>query len=93
MAKLTEAEIAEQLKSLPGWSYANGEITRSFEFSDFGAAFSFATQIALKAEASGHHPDMDIRYNKVRLGLVSHDSGGVTSRDVKFAGAVNQIRP
>jgi 4a-hydroxytetrahydrobiopterin dehydratase len=93
MAKLTEAEIAEQIKSLPGWSYAGGELTRSFEFADFGAAFAFVTQIALKAEASGHHPDIDIRYNKVRLALVSHDAGGVTNRDVKFATAVNAMKP
>jgi 4a-hydroxytetrahydrobiopterin dehydratase len=41
----------------------------------------------------GHHPDIDIRYNKVRLALVSHDVGGVTNRDVKFASAVNELRP
>lgn len=93
MPKLTEAEIAEQIKALPGWSYAGGELTRSFEFPDFGVAFAFVTQIALKGEASAHHPDIDIRYNKVRLGLVSHDSGGVTNRDVKFAAAVNQMKP
>jgi 4a-hydroxytetrahydrobiopterin dehydratase len=93
MAKLTEAEIAEQMKALSGWKYAGGEITRSFEFPDFAAAFAFVTQVALKAEASAHHPDIDIRYNKVRLGLVSHDAGGVTSRDVKFAAAVNQLKP
>lgn len=93
MPKLTDTEIAEQIKALPGWNYAGGELTRSFEFSDFVAAYAFVTQIALKAEASGHHPDIDIRYNKVRLGLVSHDSGGVTNRDIKFATVVNQMKP
>jgi 4a-hydroxytetrahydrobiopterin dehydratase len=93
MPKLSEAEIAEQIKDLPGWSYEDGELTRGFEFADFGGAFAFVTQIALKAEALGHHPDIDIRYNKVRLALVSHDSGGVTGRDIKFAAAVNQIKP
>ena len=92
MAKLTEAEIAEQIKTLSGWTYAGAEITRSFEFADFGAAFAFVTRVALKAEAMGHHPDIDIRYNKVRLALVSHDVGGVTSRDVKFESAVNELR-
>ena len=93
MPKLNDPEITEHLKTLPGWTYGNGELSRSFEFPNFVAAFSFVTQIALKAEASGHHPDIDIHYNKVRLGLVSHDSGGVTSRDIKFAGAVNQMKP
>lgn len=93
MAKLTEAEIAQQVKALNGWKYAGGEITRSYEFADFASAYSFVTQVALKAEALGHHPDIDIRYNKVRLGLVSHDAGGVTSRDVKFAAAVNEFKP
>jgi len=93
MPKLSEAEISEQIKGLPGWSYEGGELTRGFEFADFGGAYAFVTQIALKAEALGHHPDIDIRYNKVRLALVSHDSGGVTGRDIKFAAAVNQIKP
>ena len=73
MAKLTEAEITQQVKALTGWKYAGGEITRNYEFADFASAYSFVTQVALKAEALGHHPDIDIRYNKVRLGLVSHD--------------------
>lgn len=93
MPKLLETEIQEQVKKLSGWSYAAGELTRNFEFPDFNAAFAFVTQIALKAEAAGHHPDIDIRYNKVRLGLVSHDAGGVTDRDMKFAFTVNKIRP
>jgi 4a-hydroxytetrahydrobiopterin dehydratase len=51
----------------------------------------FVNKIADSAEQANHHPDIDIRYNKVTMGLVSHDSGGVTERDVRMAERINQI--
>ena len=55
------------------------------------AAMAFVNQVAEKAEKAGHHPDIDIRYNKVRLALVSHDKGGLTERDMKMAQAIDSI--
>jgi 4a-hydroxytetrahydrobiopterin dehydratase len=86
---LNAESVQERLKSLPGWKLEHKEIVRQFEFSDFRAALQFVNLVAEKAESAGHHPDIDIRYNKVRLALTSHDAGGITERDLKMAQALN----
>jgi 4a-hydroxytetrahydrobiopterin dehydratase len=88
MATLTADQVQEELKSLPNWKLSGGEIVRQAEFKDFQAAMKFVNQVATEAEAAGHHPDIDIRYNKVRLALVSHDAGGITQRDFDLAAAI-----
>ena len=91
MAVLTDSEIQKALGSLPGWQKNGTAIQRIFEFPDFKAAMQFVNKIADAAEQANHHPDIDIRYNKVTMGLVSHDSGGVTPRDIRMAEKINQI--
>ena len=91
MAVLTDSEIQKALGSLPGWKKNGTAIQRMFEFPDFKAAMQFVNRIADAAEQANHHPDIDIRYNKVTMALVSHDSGGVTQRDVRMAEKINQI--
>ena len=91
MAKLSENEIKEKLKALPGWKYEAGALVRDYSFADFVAAFAFVTRLALMAEKANHHPDIDMRYNTVRVALVSHDSGGVTGRDVAMAEEISKI--
>jgi 4a-hydroxytetrahydrobiopterin dehydratase len=91
MALLTPTEIQSQLKQHPGWQLASGEIVRSFEFSGFTQAIAFVNQVADAAENANHHPDIDIRYNKVRLALASHDAGGLTAADFKLAAAIDSI--
>ncbi len=91
MAKLSDDEIQERLKTLAGWKYEGGALVREYTFADFAAAFAFVVRLALLAEKANHHPDIDIRYNKVRVGLVSHDSGGVTGRDVSMAGEIGKL--
>jgi len=88
---LSENEITQALQKLPGWKRNGLSIERSFEFPNFVEAMGFVNRIAEAAEALNHHPDMTINYNKVRLSLVSHDSGGVTPRDVRMAGKINEI--
>lgn len=88
---LTDAEIQEALQKLSGWKKNGNTIERTFEFVNFVAAMDFVSQIAEAAEAVNHHPDINISYNKVTLVLVSHDSGGVTQRDVRMAGKINEI--
>lgn len=68
-----------------------GEIVREVEFPDFVAAMEFVNLVATKAEAAGHHPDIDIRYNRVRLALVSHDAGGLTQRDFDLAAVIEGL--
>lgn len=88
---LSDSDVRNALTSLPGWQQNGKQIERQFEFSDFVAAMKFVNRIADAAEAAQHHPDITIHYNKVKLALISHDSGGVTERDVKMAGKINQV--
>jgi 4a-hydroxytetrahydrobiopterin dehydratase len=85
MSPLSYAEAASRVTSLPQWSVASGKLVRTFAFSDFRAALAFVNQVADLAEEAGHHPDIDIRYNKVRLSLVTHDAGGLTDKDFELA--------
>lgn len=85
MAALSQNEIKALLKDLPEWKLDGGKLVRDWTFKDFVAAMTFVNSIAALAEQAGHHPDIDIRYNRVRLGLVSHDAGGITGRDADMA--------
>jgi len=91
MAVLNDSEVQQALGSLRGWQRQGKAIQRVFEFPDFKAAMQFVNKIADAAEQANHHPDIDIRYNKVTLALVSHDAGGVTQRDIKMARRINEI--
>jgi len=91
MKTLSSTEITEQLHSLPNWRFEAGSLVRDYSFADFTQAFAFVVRLALLAEKEGHHPDLDIRYNKVRVCLVSHDAGGITARDMSMAGAISQL--
>jgi 4a-hydroxytetrahydrobiopterin dehydratase len=91
MSILSPEKVREGLRSLPDWKVEGKEIVRHYEFPDFAAAMVFVNQVAEKAEKAGHHPDIDIRYNKVRLGLVSHDKGGLTERDMKMAQTIDSL--
>jgi 4a-hydroxytetrahydrobiopterin dehydratase len=91
MSVLSPEILQERLRSLPQWKLEGQEIVRRFQFPDFAAAMVFVNQIAEKAEKAGHHPDIDIRYNKVRLALISHDKGGLTERDMKMAREIDSL--
>jgi 4a-hydroxytetrahydrobiopterin dehydratase len=82
---LTAAELDGFSRANPGWTLQEGKLVREWIFKDFVAAMAFVNQIAAVAEVAGHHPDIDIRYNRVLLALVSHDAGGVTERDTAMA--------
>jgi 4a-hydroxytetrahydrobiopterin dehydratase len=93
MSLLTPEMVQESLRSLPRWKLEGKEIVRRYEFPDFAAAMVFVNQVAEQAEKAGHHPDIDIRYNKVRLALVSHDKGGLTKRDMAMAETIDSVVP
>lgn len=90
MAALTDQQAATLLASLPNWQIQSGELVRTFSFKDFRASLAFVNRVGELAEDAGHHPDIDIRYNKVRLSLVTHDAGGLTSKDFDLAAATNK---
>lgn len=88
---LTQTEIDRALKNLHGWNSEGSAIQRVFQFDNFLHAMEFVNKIANAAEAANHHPDILISYSKVTLTLTSHDSGGVTQRDIRMAGTINQV--
>ena len=88
---LSGTEVAQALHNLPGWHVNGNAIERVFEFPNFVEAMGFVNRVAEAAEAVNHHPDITINYNKVKLSLTSHDSGGVTQRDLRMAGKVNEL--
>lgn len=91
MPVLNASEVQQRLAALPGWSLVQGEIVRNAQFKDFVGAMTFVNQVAALAEQAGHHPDIDIRYNKVRLALVSHDAGGLTQKDFDMANEIEKL--
>jgi len=90
MKKLDEHEVRQALEAAPEWALAGGELEREWTFPDFVAAMKFVNRVAEIAEDAGHHPDIDIRYNKVKLGLVTHDAGGITASDAQMAARLSR---
>lgn len=90
--RLSDAEIVTQQHALDSWQVERGELVRTFSFPDFRASLAFVYQVGELAESASHHPDIDIRYNRVRLALVTHDAGGLTAKDFDLARKINGVR-
>jgi 4a-hydroxytetrahydrobiopterin dehydratase len=82
---LDDDQISTRLTALPGWEREDDEIVKTFELPTFPDAIAFVGRIAERAEAADHHPDLDIRYRKVRVALSTHDAGGLTELDFDLA--------
>jgi 4a-hydroxytetrahydrobiopterin dehydratase len=89
---LDESGVAAALRATPGWECTGSEIRRVYRFADFREALAFVNRVGALAEAAGHHPDIDIRYNTVTLALTTHDAGGLTARDFDLARAVDRAQ-
>jgi 4a-hydroxytetrahydrobiopterin dehydratase len=85
MARLKASQIKAVLLKAPDWKKRGATITRTFQFKDFVAAMKFVNAVARLAEKAWHHPDIDIRWNKVTLTLTTHSEGGLTEKDFKLA--------
>lgn len=83
--KLSDAQIEKALAETPEWSHVGDTIQRTYAFGNFVDSMTFVGKVAREAEASQHHPDIMIRYNKVTLTLSTHDSGGITVKDFTLA--------
>ena len=83
--KLSEAEVAAELKSLSGWSVSGGKLLRSYAFGDFVKAWGFMSAAALVIQQMDHHPEWFNVYDRVRVELVTHDLQGISTRDVELA--------
>lgn len=87
--KLTDDAVRQAMENLPGWKRERDEISKTFTFDDFKQAMEFVNRVADEAEAAQHHPDIDIRYNKVTMGLSTHSEGGLTDKDMHMAGRID----
>jgi len=91
VAKLSDAQVQEGLGRLPGWTRAGDEIVKEYRFDGFGGAIAFVVAVAFRAEKANHHPDVDIRYNRVRVALSTHSEGGLTEKDLDLAREVETL--
>ena len=92
MAELIKADqLKIRLKKIPEWELEKKHIERTFEFDDFSEAIDFVNGVAEVADDEEHHPDIDIRYNKVRLVLSTHSKGGLTDLDFALAERIDTL--
>jgi len=91
MGTISEKDLKSKLVSVPDWQVESGELVRTFLFKDFRGSLKFVNEVGELAEQAGHHPDFDIRYNKVRLALVTHDAGGITEKDFDLAAKADKL--
>jgi 4a-hydroxytetrahydrobiopterin dehydratase len=90
VSRLDESGVVEALRRTPGWERAGAEIRRTYRFRDFREALAFVNRVGGLAEAAGHHPDIDIRYNTVTLALTTHDAGGLSAKEFELARAIDR---
>ena len=91
---LSESDVAARLAELPDWTRADADepsITATYELADFAAALAFVNAVGAEAEERNHHPDIDIRWNKVTLVLSTHSEGGLTAADFDLATTINAL--
>jgi len=88
---LSDAEIQERANQLEGWMLEGKELRITRKFKDFVEAIAFVNKLVEPAEAAGHHPDLAISYNKVKITLTTHDAGGLTSKDFDLAQVISLL--
>jgi 4a-hydroxytetrahydrobiopterin dehydratase len=93
VALLRDSEIEERLGSLQGWKREGNAIIRTFECGDFVGSTNFVADMVEPAESSGHHPDLEISWDKVTATLSTHSEGGLTKADFELAATINGLYP
>ncbi|AKG24490.1 4a-hydroxytetrahydrobiopterin dehydratase [Calothrix sp. 336/3] len=89
--RLTEVEIQAKAQELSGWQVEGSQLRLTRKFSDFIQAMEFVNKLVVPAETAGHHPDIEISYNKVNITLTTHDAGGLTQKDFDLAIVISEI--
>ena len=88
---LPDLDVQRSLGKLPGWSRRGTALTKTYKFATFKAGIEFVNRAAAVADRMDHHPDIDIRYTKIICTLSTHDAGGITQKDLKLAGELDQV--
>jgi len=91
MARLSLDQIQQQLQNLQGWKFGNNAITKQFTLKGFGAAMALVNKVAEAAQKANHHPDIWNSWNRVKLTLTTHDTGGLTNRDFNLARKIDAL--
>jgi 4a-hydroxytetrahydrobiopterin dehydratase len=91
MRKFSGSELKEALAGLPGWTVVDGKLHKEYKFPDFVHAFGFMTTAALGIEKMNHHPEWSNVYNRVTVDLQTHDSQGITAKDVELAKLLDEV--
>ena len=91
MALLDETEIEKRLAALPGWERRGEAISKTFQCGDFVGSARFVQSLVEPAEAMGHHPDLEISWDKVTVTISTHSEGGLTANDFELAGKVDVL--
>ncbi len=91
MIRLSQIDIDNELKNLPGWRIVNEKLHKEFLFESFNQAFGFMTRAAMEIEKMNHHPEWFNVYNKITIELTTHDMGGITKNDADLAKILNSL--
>ena len=91
MPPLADAEIGAALDALPGWTREGDEIAKEYDCGSFPAAIAFVVRVGFLAEKADHHPDIDIRWKRVRIALTTHSAKGLTNLDLDLAAEIEAI--
>jgi 4a-hydroxytetrahydrobiopterin dehydratase len=89
--KLADDEVEEQIKSLNGWSAADGKLKKRFAFTNFAESLAFVNKVGERAEAADHHPDITFGWGYAEIELTTHDRGGITDFDLALAREIEEI--
>lgn len=92
MINLSSEQIQDALKELPGWTIKNGKLHAEFVFDDFADVLGFMVKAALHIEKMNHHPEWFNVYNRLVIDLMTHDTNGITSNDVKLAQILTAVK-
>jgi 4a-hydroxytetrahydrobiopterin dehydratase len=90
---LEKGEIKARLRDLDGWELSGGQLKRKYRFANFAASMEFVNRVAGLAESADHHPDISIKYDRVKLTLSTHSEGGVTDKDFALAAEIDGASP
>ncbi len=92
MAVLSSNDIMNKIKNLDNWSFDNNQIQSDYQFKDFKEALGFVNKVGDEAEKMNHHPDIFLHeWNKVKITVSTHSEGGVTEKDFKLAGIIDNL--
>ena len=91
MMRLSQIDIDNELKNLPGWRIVNEKLHKEFLFESFNQAFGFMTRAAMEIKKMNHHPEWFNVYNKITIELTTHNMGGITKNDVNLAKILNSL--